>query len=323
MNIKTDYKTLNYHHDFIWSLLLLKDNRIASCSNDHLINIYDPSNDYALDISITDLPDKVNSICQLDNENLISSCNNNSIYIWHITKTAYHLIHVIKQAHFIPIQKIVSLSNNYFASCSDIINIWNLNFPYVNKPFKTISIENYSFTTMLYINNQNLLIASSYKENILLFNMKTYQCVTFIDEAYCFFQKAMYQIDSNHIVIGYRNIVYMIDIDTGKKEMLFELKTYINVYSFIKVNNILLCGSDHGKIYKYDIEKKSLECIKSNNNHSVFDIVQVNKDEIAFSVFSTIKVWKISNDKNKKEQLLHYIGLLMLVISVIVLYYII
>ena len=292
MNIKTDYKTIKYHYDFIWSLLLLKDNRIASCSNDHLINIYDPSKDYALDLSITELPDKVNSICQLDNENLISSCNNNSIYIWHITKNIYHLIHVIKQAHFIPIQKIVSLSNNYFASCSDIINIWNLNFPYVNKPFKTINIENYSFTTMLYIKHKNLLIASSYKENILLFNMQTYQCVTFIDEAYCFFQKAIYQVDNNHIVIGYRNIVYMIDIDTGKKEMLFELKTYINVYSFIKVNDILLCGSDHGKIYKYDIAKKSVECIKSNSNHSVFDIVQVNKDEIAFSVFSTIKVWK-------------------------------
>ena len=38
-------KTINEHMDSVLSLLLLKDKRIASCSADNTIMIYDPSND--------------------------------------------------------------------------------------------------------------------------------------------------------------------------------------------------------------------------------------------------------------------------------------
>ena len=48
INIK-ETKTLTEHSDAVYSLLLLNDGRVASCSDDNTIRIYDPSNDYHCD----------------------------------------------------------------------------------------------------------------------------------------------------------------------------------------------------------------------------------------------------------------------------------
>ena len=60
-------KTITDHTDSVKSLLHLKDGRIASCSNDNKIRIYDPSNDYHCNKVIKRHRKSINSICQLDN----------------------------------------------------------------------------------------------------------------------------------------------------------------------------------------------------------------------------------------------------------------
>ena len=47
-------KTINVHSNKINSLILLNDNRIASCSSDKTIRIFNPSNDYHCDETITE-----------------------------------------------------------------------------------------------------------------------------------------------------------------------------------------------------------------------------------------------------------------------------
>ena len=42
-------KTISEHSDTVNSLLLLKDKRVASCSFDKTIRIFNPSNDYHCD----------------------------------------------------------------------------------------------------------------------------------------------------------------------------------------------------------------------------------------------------------------------------------
>ena len=42
-------KTITEHTLYIHSLLLLKDRRVASCSEDNTIRIFEPSNDYHCD----------------------------------------------------------------------------------------------------------------------------------------------------------------------------------------------------------------------------------------------------------------------------------
>ena len=60
-------KTITELTDSVKSLLHLKDGRIASCSNDNKIRIYDPSNDYHCNKVIKRHSKSINSICQLDN----------------------------------------------------------------------------------------------------------------------------------------------------------------------------------------------------------------------------------------------------------------
>ena len=72
INNINNIKTINEHSDLIASLLLLSDGRLASCSDDNTIKIYDIKNNYHCDITLEGHTDCVNYISQLDNNKLIS-----------------------------------------------------------------------------------------------------------------------------------------------------------------------------------------------------------------------------------------------------------
>ena len=59
-----EIQTVTSHKRCVTCLLLLQDNRIASCSDDHTIKIYNFSNDFHCDININEHSDYVTSICQ-------------------------------------------------------------------------------------------------------------------------------------------------------------------------------------------------------------------------------------------------------------------
>ena len=69
-------KTITEHtDDCVYSLLHLKDGRVASCSLDNTIRIYDPSNDYHCDQVIKRHSIVIQSICQLDDGTIVSCSN--------------------------------------------------------------------------------------------------------------------------------------------------------------------------------------------------------------------------------------------------------
>ena len=65
-------KTFTEHTDNVNSLLRLKDGRVASCSDDKTIKIFEPSNDYHCDQVIKRHNDSITSICQLDDGTIVS-----------------------------------------------------------------------------------------------------------------------------------------------------------------------------------------------------------------------------------------------------------
>ena len=65
-------KCITDHASSAFSLLLLKDKRIASCSRDKTIGIYDPSNDYKCTQVIERHTKGINSICELDDGTIVS-----------------------------------------------------------------------------------------------------------------------------------------------------------------------------------------------------------------------------------------------------------
>ena len=72
-------KTITEHSDKVYSLLLLKDKRIASCSKDNTIRIFNPSNDYHCDQVIKRHSEGNPSICELDDGTIVSCSADKSI----------------------------------------------------------------------------------------------------------------------------------------------------------------------------------------------------------------------------------------------------
>ena len=75
-------ESINPHTDYINSVVLLKDGRIASCSDDSTIKIFNPLKNYKCEITLKGHNEGVNSICIIDSGQLVS-CSRDGIYkIW-------------------------------------------------------------------------------------------------------------------------------------------------------------------------------------------------------------------------------------------------
>ena len=82
-------KTITDHAGSVYSLLHLKDGRVASCSHDHTIRLSDPSNYYHCDEVIKRHSVGIPSICQLDDGTIVS-CSYQSIMIGDYTINNAH-----------------------------------------------------------------------------------------------------------------------------------------------------------------------------------------------------------------------------------------
>ena len=99
-------KTITEHTKSVYSLFLLKDERVASCSRDRTIRIFDPSNDYHCAQVIKRHSKGLNSICQLDEGTIVSCADDISIIIGD---------YAIINAHDNVISKVITLPNNRIA----------------------------------------------------------------------------------------------------------------------------------------------------------------------------------------------------------------
>lgn len=94
-----EVKTITEHFSYVISLLHLIDGRVASCSSDNTINIFDPSNDHHCDTVIErhSTTSSIISICELDDGTIVSCSEDKSILIGnYIIKDAHDCIIYIK-----------------------------------------------------------------------------------------------------------------------------------------------------------------------------------------------------------------------------------
>ena len=118
INAITFITTITDIKSYVHSLLLLSDGRLASCSDDNGIRIYNIKNDYHCDFILEGHTDYVTYISQLDNNKLISCSSDKAIKIWSITQSSYQCDYTIKNAHTSNLFKLISLTNNRMASIS-------------------------------------------------------------------------------------------------------------------------------------------------------------------------------------------------------------
>ena len=155
-----EIKTVIAHYVAINDLITLKDCRIATCSNDCIIKVFDPKNDFKCDIIILRAPEnpdghryRVREITQLDNGNLVSISGDGNMKIWSITKNCYKCLHTIDDVNE---YSFVGLADNKLLSTNglDEVIIRVLNEPYKDIPMKSIA---FSFDDYVYIRKKNAM----------------------------------------------------------------------------------------------------------------------------------------------------------------------
>ena len=203
--IKT-IKTITEYTDCLLSLFLLKDRRIAACSEYNTINIYNPINGYYCEEIINRHNQGINSICELEDGTIVSCSNDKSIIIGDFT---------INNAHNDRINKVITLPNNRIASCSwdKTIKIWKSDKPYSYVPIKVLEGHSNYVTSLLYIKERDIMISGSNNGTLRLWNMATYQSDKIINGVYCCNTNAIYQIDNDRVIVGHKNGFYIVNID--------------------------------------------------------------------------------------------------------------
>ena len=287
-------KIINEHSDDVYSLLLLSDGRLASCSYDKTIKIYDIKNNYHCDITLEGHTHSVNYISQLDNNKLISCSDDRSIKIWSITQSSYQCDYTINNAHNGVIFKVISLTNNRIASCSyKTIKIWNSNHPY--NLINTLNGHTYYVRSIIQLKDKDILISGSWDNTLRKWNLLTYQCDKIINNVDCCDNNSLLEIDNNRIIVGGYNVITIVNISNDIIEHQIKNEKLSYAYSFVQLRNgKILCGCSYGLICLYDINLNTLSFReKKIHDKPVSCLLNLNKYQfISCSCFDEIKVWE-------------------------------
>ena len=289
-------KTITDHTSSVFSLLLLKDKRIASCSRDRTIRIYNPSNDYHCEQVIKRHSGGIFSICELDDGTIVSCSGDKSIIIGD---------YIIKNAHDFSIFKVITLPNNRIASYSfdKTIKIWKSAPPYSDTPIKVLEGHHQDVTSLLYITEKDIMISGSDDRTLRLWTMSTYQCDKVIEGVECCSTNSLYQIDNNRVIVGGKNTFTIVNIDECVIEKTIKDSSLSDINCFLKLrdNKTILCGCSDGLFCFYDINTEEYNITKNNHKKLIKDLLMINdntflscSDDAIFlpsSDDNTIKLW--------------------------------
>lgn len=287
-------KTLTDHCGGVFSVILLKDGRLASCSKDRSIRIFSIQNDYHCDAILKHQATSILSISQLENGKLVGCCGDNSIKIWNINDN-YSRDFTISKAHSSKINTIISLSSNRMASCSEdgTIKMWSTDTPY--KLINTLQVEESKIISIIQIKNKEYIVSAGSNGKLQKWNLKTYQCDTIINDVYCYSNASLLELLDNRLIIGEKKGVVIVGYSSCRIEQRINHFTLDNVYSLMQLNEtVLLFGYGNGAVCALDLKNNTVQI--KNNIHDGHITSMVKKNEQQFvtsSLDKTLKVWEI------------------------------
>ena len=112
-------KNITAHSSVVNDIIFLSDKRIATCSEDTTIKIFDLYNNYNCDVTLTGHTKGVRSILELNKDILVSVSDDKSIIFWKFKNKELRSKLIIQSTHGGPITKVIKLRNNLLATSSN------------------------------------------------------------------------------------------------------------------------------------------------------------------------------------------------------------
>lgn len=282
------------HLDAVYSLLLLKDKRIASCSVDKTIRIFNPKKNYQCEIIIKGHLNAIYSICQLENSHIVSCSLDNSIRIWSIAQYSYRCMFTIFNAHNYSISKVLSLSSERIASSSwdNTIKIWKGTSEYSDIPIRVLHGHTDIVRCIIEIKERNILVSISYDKNLLIWSLLTYQCVSVIRGVDCLSNNNIIRKDIDRLLIGDNDRINIVNINKCFIEDTIVNKEKCD--SLCKLTDtLIICGCMNSNLYLLDSNKKELVLVGGLHSNIISDIITIDESTLISSSWdSNIIVWK-------------------------------
>ena len=294
-------KIIDSHSQSVTCLMILKDGRLASCSSDQSIKIFNKN--YNVDINISDINSPVYYILEVE-ENIIMAClGNGKINVYKIiSETKCEKIQIIDVVQGERVKKVIKLIEGNVASIANTryLKIWN----FYNQKYNCIA----NFTT----NNSHALediIEVKKDEVVAQINSTDYLSFIDVKNQKEIYQLNVYGIRGNHINELYilnKNILYygvnqnLLLIDIHSRQIIKKidnLKFSINC-SIIISENFVIAGDTDGKFRKCKINVNNMQVefdstFINAHNYSINYIIKGKEGElITASSDRLIKKWE-------------------------------
>ena len=272
------------------TIILLHDNRIAICAQfSKTLYIANPSNNFTNDITIKRKEEAFEGICQLDNGNIVIY-GYGIILIFSIAKTTYKFIKKIKQD---TIDFIISLSNNRFAVILDRgeepgMLIYSFER---DTPIKDIKEDFYvNEHSYCYNRNKEILALLMNDDELHLWSMVTYQCVSVIKTGFII---SLAVIDNERILFGGISRLSVVNIVSNTIErVVCENLQYLSIAKLNEEN--LICGCSKGKIALFNAKSMKCSSIQTSQEGKISLMVKTGEDAFITrdNVDKHIFLWK-------------------------------
>ena len=273
----------------VFSLLILKDQRIASCSGDRAIRIFN-SKTFKMEIEIIEHSNQINFIAQLKNENLISCSSDETIKIYKLFDNNSYKVEQTLNEHKLYVNKVIELNNNCLASSSydRTIIIWekNENENYINK---WIIDEGYYVDNILEI-NEHIFVYNNWNKELIFFDYVNCKEIKIIKNVHCsHYNQSFLKLNENVLLVGGLDFIYIIDLINYS--ILKQVNILDRAYCLnnLKENIIVVSEGTNLKFYKYVNEDLILVYEKKNiHNQNIIYIIKINERTIMTASYDSL-----------------------------------
>ena len=284
-------KELKSHLNKITCLIQLNDGRIASCSHDYNIKVYN-QNTFQTEIQVKAHDFAILNISQTKNNILLSCGCDCTVKLWEVREKDLQYCGVLV-GHTRWVLNAISLNENEIASCSEdqTVKIWDTKSLMCKK---TLNCFKGSVNIIHKLSKQNTLIGISAHQILTFIDLsKDYSVITNIEDIHCYLNNSLLELEDDKVVIGgYTDITI---IDCKKYEVILKIKDEFTNFigAIVKINQNEILFGCYSTFYQIDL--KTMKCISKKedlHNTIITGMINLNNRYILSTTNQIIQIWK-------------------------------